>query len=452
MANDFKLEILNILRNPTDDEIKKLSSYHESDVADAFSELNENERKKLYQTLKPEYISNLLTYIDDPSEYISELDSKQLGNILNEMDVDDVVDVLEDVDERSRNDYLDLLDNDTLEDVKLIKSYNDDEIGSMMTTNYIALNKDISVKMAMKKIIEMAPENDNINIIYFINDDDTYFGALPLKDLIIARENATLTDIIKTNYPVLNDHEVLSNVLEDLKDYSLDSIAVLNENREIIGIITSDDIINAVDEELTEDYVKLAAMSGEFNQDETALQAVKKRIPWLFALLALGFLVSSVMSLFEGVIKELAIIVYFQTIVLDMAGNAGTQSLAVTIRILSEDVSNKVLRKIVGKELRIGAVNGVIVGFSALVLVAGFLLVTRFSEYNLPSALMIGLTIAIALIISMAAANLSGTVIPIIFKKMKIDPAVASGPFITTLNDLIAVVVYYGVAWLLLLM
>ena len=420
-------------------------------MADAFCELNEDERKKLYQTLKADYISNLFTYLDDPSEYISELDSEQLGNVLNEMDADDVVDVLEDVDEDSRNDYLGLLDNEALEDVRLIKSYDDDEIGSMMTTNYVSLNKDISVKMAMKKIIEIAPENDNINIIYFTNDDNTYFGALPLKYLIIARETTVLTDIIKTNYPILNDHEILSNVLEDLKDYSLDSIAVLNENREIIGIITSDDIINAVDEELTEDYVKLAAMSGEFNEDETVTQAVKKRIPWLFALLVLGFLVSSVMSLFETVIKELAIIVYFQTIVLDMAGNAGTQSLAVTIRIISEDVSNKVIRKIIGKELRIGALNGIIVGSSSLILVAGFLLITRFSTYNFPSAVMIGLTVAIALIISMAASNLCGTLMPILFKKMKIDPAVASGPFITTLNDLIAVAVYYGVAWLILL-
>ena len=451
MDKNFRNEILSILKNPTGDEIKKLSSYHESDVADAFCELNEDERKKLYQTLKADYISNLFTYLDDPSEYISELDSEQLGNVLNEMDADDVVDVLEDVDEDSRNDYLGLLDNEALEDVRLIKSYDDDEIGSMMTTNYVSLNKDISVKMAMKKIIEIAPENDNINIIYFTNDDNTYFGALPLKDLIIARENTVLTDIIKTNYPILNEHEILSNVLEDLKDYSLDSIAVLNENREIIGIITSDDIINAVDEELTEDYVKLAAMSGEFNEDETVTQAVKKRIPWLFALLVLGFLVSSVMSLFETVIKELAIVVYFQTIVLDMAGNAGTQSLAVTIRIISEDVSNKVIRKIIGKELRIGALNGIIVGSSSLILVAGFLLITRFSTYNFPSAVMIGLTVAIALIISMAASNLCGTLMPILFKKMKIDPAVASGPFITTLNDLIAVAVYYGVAWLILL-
>ncbi len=451
MDKNFRNEILSILKNPTGDEIKKLSSYHESDVADVFCELNEDERKKLYQTLKADYISNLFTYLEDPSEYISELDSEQLGNVLNEMDADDVVDVLEDVDEDSRNDYLGLLDNEALEDVRLIKSYDDDEIGSMMTTNYVSLNKDISVKMAMKKIIEIAPENDNINIIYFTNDDNTYFGALPLKNLIIARENTVLTDIIKTNYPILNDHEILSNVLEDLKDYSLDSIAVLNENREIIGIITSDDIINAVDEELTEDYVKLAAMSGEFNEDETVTQAVKKRIPWLFALLVLGFLVSSVMSLFETVIKELAIIVYFQTIVLDMAGNAGTQSLAVTIRIISEDVSNKVIRKIIGKELRIGALNGIIVGSSSLILVAGFLLITRFSTYNFPSAVMIGLTVAIALIISMAASNLCGTLMPILFKKMKIDPAVASGPFITTLNDLIAVAVYYGVAWLILL-
>ncbi len=449
MNKNYNKEIYKILQNPTKNNLKLLNKYHESDVADVFILLTKEERLNLYQKIDIEYISNMFTFLDDASEYINELDENKVEKIINQMDADDIIDILDDVDEDKRKEYFDLLDKDMQEDVKLINSYDENEIGSLMTTNFIVLNKNISIRQAMKNIIGLAPENDNINIIYFKNDDETYFGAITLKDLIIARENELLIDKIKTNYPVLYDIDKIEDVIETIKEYNLDSIPVLNKNHELIGILTSDDIIIALDEELKDDYGKMSALSGDFDINEKVFEGVKKRIPWLFTLLLLAFVVSSVISSFEEVLKELTIIVFFQSLVLDMAGNVGTQSLAVTIRVISEDLNKKICFKLLGKEIKVGIVNGIIVGFIAFLLVVLFLWLLKNNELNF--SLQVGFIVFISLILSMCFSAFIGSFIPIVLKKLKIDPAVASGPFITTLNDLLAILIYYGIAAFLLL-
>ena len=246
------------------------------------------------------------------------------------------------------------------------------------------------------------------------------------------------------------DHETVEHCIEQLKDYAEDSIPVLNQDKKLLGAITAQDVVEAVDEEMGEDYVKFAALSDQEDLNEPLNQSLRKRVPWLMILMALSLVVSSITGLFEGVMAQLAIVVAFQSLVLDMAGNVGTQSLAVTIRVLNgEPMSLKERIVLIVKELRIGLANGVVMGLLSCVAVGAYILVAR--HMAAADSFAVSGCLGAAMLLSMVISSLTGTAIPIIFKSLNFDPAVASGPLITTVNDLVAVVSYYGLAALFLL-
>lgn len=259
-----------------------------------------------------------------------------------------------------------------------------------------------------------------------------------------------LEDIILPSYPYVYAGEQLEDCIERIKEYSEDSIPVLDNSNRLIGVITSQDIVELVDDLFGDDYAKLAGLSSEEDIKEPLKESVKKRLPWLIVLLGLGMIVSSVVGLFEGIVAQLTILVCFQSLVLDMAGNVGTQSLAVTIRVLANDgLKSKQKLFLIAKETRTGFVNGIILAVVSFVLIG--LYTHFFKQEPLGFSFAVSACIGAALVISMVLSSLSGTAIPIIFKKLKIDPAVASGPLITTVNDLVAAVSYYGLAWLFLI-
>lgn len=208
--------------------------------------------------------------------------------------------------------------------------------------------------------MRQAGENDNISTIYVVDEKEHFYGAIDLKDLIIARENVDLEDIISRSYPCVSDHEKISDCIERIKGYAEDSIPVVLEDGSIAGIITSQDIVEVVDAEMGDDYAKLAGLTAEEDLKETTFQSMKKRLPWLIALLFLGMFVSSVVGAFEAVVAVLPIVMCFQSLILDMAGNVGTQSLAVTIRVLmDENLAAKQKLSLVGKEMKTGLCNGI---------------------------------------------------------------------------------------------
>ncbi len=445
-------EIVALIRaNKPDRELREiLEDYHESDIADAIELITKEERKKLYHILGAEKASDIFAYLEDPEEFINELDIRSAAKIIENMDADDAVDVLEEVDEETQEKIISLMDDESSQDIKLIQSYEDDEIGSKMTTNFVVIGNDLTIKQAMKELIRQADENDNISTIYVTDKEEKFCGVIDLKDLIRARDYAKLESLIVTSYPYVHDHEKLDVSIEKIKDYAEDSIPVLNEDGKILGVITSQDIIEVVDDEMGDDYAKLAGLTAEEDLKETLPQSMKKRLPWLVTLLLLGLLVSSVVGLFEKVVSELAIVVCFQTLILDMAGNVGTQSLAVTIRVLMDErlkASEKV--KFVFKEMRVGFFNGMLLG--SLTFAGIGLYVTLFKHYPTNFSFAVAACVGGSLWIAMIVSSLVGTLVPMFFHKLKVDPAVASGPLITTVNDLVAVVTYYGCAWIFLI-
>lgn len=381
---------------------------------------------------------------------MQEINLENAARVISEMDSDDAVDVLENLDADTKTRIVDLLDDDAEKDVKLILSYEDDEIGSKMTTNFIVIGKNLNIRQATHELIRQAGENDNISTIYVVDENEQYYGAIDLKDLIVARDYQDLDDLISTSYPYVGAHEKISECIERLKDYAEDSIPVLSEEGKILGVITAYDIVEAVDEEMGEDYAKLAGLTAEEDLEETTFQSMKKRLPWLIILLFLGMVVSSVVGIFETVVAVIPIVMCFQSLILDMAGNVGTQSLAVTIRVLmDENLNRKDKFGLILKEMRIGFANGLFLGIMAFVFIG--LYVCFIKGNALSYSFLISGCVGVSLMLAMVISSLVGTTIPLLFHKIKVDPAVASGPLITTVNDLVAVVTYYGLVWLFMI-
>ena len=238
--------------------------------------------------------------------------------------------------------------------------------------------------------------------------------------------------------------------MEKIKGYAEDSIPVLDDNNHILGVITSQDIIEVVDDEMGDDYAKLAGLTSEEDLNETLFTSMKKRLPWLIVLLGLGICVSSVVGIFEAVVAQVAIIVCFQSLILDMAGNVGTQSLAVTIRVLmDEELKTSQKIQLILKEMRVGFCNGLLLGTLSFLLIG--LYVWKVKKYGMMFSLAVSGCVGVALLVAMVISSFVGTIVPMFFHKIKIDPAVASGPLITTVNDFVAVITYYGLAWTLLI-
>ena len=451
---DYRAEILGIVRSNASPGImrNKLEDYHENDLADVFPDLSVAERRKLCRILNLDMLADIFEYIDEKqaAEYLDEMDVRKAAAILSRMETDAVVDVLRMIPKEKRALLLELMDDEARKDMAVIAAFDDEEIGSRMTTNYIEIRENLTVKQAMTELFGQAAKNDNISTIFMVTADHTFYGAMDLKDLITARQDTRLEDLIVTSYPYVYGHELIDDCIEKLKDYSENSIPILDNDNKLLGVITSQSIVDLVDDEMGEDYAMFAGLTAEEDLKEPLKESMKKRLPWLLVLLALGTVVSSVVGVFEQVVSQLTIIMCFQSLILDMAGNVGTQSLAVTIRVLmDESLTGKQKVELVFKEMRIAFSNGAILGILSFLVLGLYIALFKGKTWTFAYAVSgcIGLSLMVAMVISGAV----GTLIPLFFKKINIDPAVASGPLITTINDLVAVVAYYGLCGILLI-
>ena len=451
---DYRAEILGIVRSNASPGImrNKLEDYHENDLADVFPDLSVAERRKLFRILNLDMLADIFEYIDEKqaAEYLDEMDVRKAAAILSRMETDAVVDVLRMIPKEKRALLLELMDDEARKDMAVIAAFDDEEIGSRMTTNYIEIRENLTVKQAMTELVSQAAKNDNISTIFMVTADHTFYGAMDLKDLITARQDTRLEDLIVTSYPYVYGHELIDDCIEKLKDYSENSIPILDNDNKLLGVITSQSIVDLVDDEMGEDYAMFAGLTAEEDLKEPLKESMKKRLPWLLVLLALGTVVSSVVGVFEQVVSQLTIIMCFQSLILDMAGNVGTQSLAVTIRVLmDESLTGKQKVELVFKEMRIAFSNGAILGILSFLVLGLYIALFKGKTWTFAYAVSgcIGLSLMVAMVISGAV----GTLIPLFFKKINIDPAVASGPLITTINDLVAVVAYYGLCGILLI-
>lgn len=451
---DYAAEIISIIRSSDTPKsiMNRLDDYHGNDIADVLGLLSVQERKKFYRVSSVDMLADIFEYLDDTEAggFLNEMDIRRAATIVSKLDTDTAVEILKNIDKEKRTLMIAALPEEIKNEIQLIASFDEDEIGSRMTTNYIVIHENMSIKQAMSELIRQAEDNDNIATLFVVDENNVFSGAVDLKDLITARNVKPLNELIAASFPYVYATEQTSDCIEKLKDYSESIIPVLDDSNKLIGVITSQNIIEAVDDEMGEDYAKLAGLTAEEDLNETVGQSMKKRMPWLLILLGLGIVVSTVVGAFEKVVAQLTLIMAFQSLILDMAGNVGTQSLAVTIRVLTdENLSFQKKCHLVYKEMRVGLGNGLLLGTLSFLLIGLYIMLIKqkTAAFSFAVSACIGASLLLAMLISSAV----GTLIPLFFKKIKIDPAVASGPLITTINDLVAVVAYYGLSWLLLL-
>ncbi|MBQ4397472.1 MAG: magnesium transporter [Clostridia bacterium] len=451
---DYENEIAAIIRGNLSPHMiqNRLGDYHENDIAQVMPRLSPQERKKLCRICTVEMLAEIYEHLDEEtaSLYLTEMPIQKASDVISALEPDTAVNVLHEIPKEKRELIIETLPSEIKKDIRLIASFDEDEIGSRMTTNMIHIQRGMTVKDAMKELIRQARENDNISTIFTVDENNEFYGAIDLKDLITADAAQELESLIATSFPYVYASESIDDCIEKLKDYSENSIPVLDNFNRLLGVITSQSIIEVVDDEMGEDYARLAGLIAEEDLQEPLRESMKKRLPWLLALLGLGIVVSGVVGLFEAVVAQLTLIMAFQSLILDMAGNVGTQSLAVTIRVLTDETLTLGQKlHLVTKEMRIGFFNGLLLGLLSFVLVGSYLMI--FKQKPVPFAFAVSGCIGASLILSMLISSAVGTFIPLFFKKIKIDPAVASGPLITTVNDLVAVISYYGLSWLLLI-
>lgn len=451
---DYESEIIKIIKGNYSPRAaqNKLEGYHGNDVAGAMDALSVSERKKLYRICTAEMLAETFEHLDEDEAgaYLDEMDIQKAAAVVSNLEADTATYILREIERQKRVLIIDALPMDIRKDIALVASFDEDEIGSRMTTNCIVIRENLTIKQAMDELVSQAEENDNISTIFVTDSDGEFYGAIDLKELIIARHGTDLDNLVQTSFPYVYGHEAIDDCIEKLKDYSEDSVPVLDDSNRFLGVITSQSLVEVIDDEMGEDYARLAGLIAEEDIKEPLSQSMKKRLPWLLALFALGILVSTVVGAFEQVVAQLTLIMAFQSLILDMAGNVGTQSLAVTIRVLmDENLTFKQKSQLVFKEGRVGLFNGIILGIISFVLVGLFIML--FKHRGIMFSFAVSGCIGVALMLAMLISSTVGTLIPLFFKRIKIDPAVASGPLITTVNDLVAVVTYYGLSWILLI-
>ena len=427
VKKDFAQEIAAVIRTAKNgDRLPELlKHYHWRDVAKAITLLADAERERLFRQMDAQTLAEIFPYLDDASRYLAELPAALAAEMIADMDTADALDMLRELPEEKKQTLAAHLDDDTRKDVRRLLAFHQEEIGSRMSGNFVCIPDTLTVCGAMNELVRQAGEHDNISTLYVVDGSGVFAGAIDLKDLIIARENDPLSGIIRRSYPYVLAHERVEDCIDRIAEYEEDSLPVLTEDGRIAGILTAQDLVELVDDAMSDDYAKLGGLTSEEDLREPAAVSMKKRLPWLIVLLFLGMGVSSVVGIFESVVAVLPIVICFQSLVLDMAGNVGTQSLAVTIRVLMDENLTLAL-----------AVLGVYIHVC--------------KGYAWGPAFLISGCVGVSLVVAMVISSLVGTMVPMLFHKIHIDPAVASGPLITTVNDLVAVVTYYGLALLFL--
>ncbi|MGE7022823.1 magnesium transporter [Solibacillus cecembensis] len=413
---------------------------HPYDQAQFYEEVGPDIRQTIYRFLSPQEMATIFEAIelddDEYEDFLKEMDTAYGAAMLGFMYADDAVDVLNELDSEQRESYLEMMDSETVEEINELLGYEEYTAGAIMTTEYVSILETSTVRSAMTVLRKEAPTAETIYYIFVVNDAHQLTGVMSLRDLIIANEDTLIRDIMSdrvVSVKVTDDQEGIAHIM---KDYNFLAIPVINDNFELQGIITVDDIIDVIDEEAEDDYSKLAGISDMDDIDAGPIKAAGKRLPWLIILLFLGMFTSSLMGIFEATLDKVALLATFIPLISGTSGNSGTQALAVAVRgIATGDIGGKSKFKLVLRELGTGVIMGLVSG----ALVVGVIFIWK-------QSLIIGLLVGAAICCSIIVATLAGSFIPLLMHKMGVDPAVASGPFITTLNDVTSIVIYLGLA------
>lgn len=421
-------------------------SLHPYEQAQFYEKVTPDIRHIIYQYLSPEELAEVFEELelddDEYVEFLNEMDVTYAAAMLSEMSSDDVVDVFQELDDDERESYLTLMDDETAEEINDLLQYKEYTAGSIMTTEYVSINENSTTRSAMHILRNEAPTAETIYYLFITNMKKQLVGVISLRDLIVADEDVLIRDVMNDRVVSVRVNDDQEEVAQIMRDYNFLALPVIDNDDVLLGIITVDDIIDVIDEEAEDDYSKLAGISDFDNFEQGPLAAAKKRLPWLIMLLFLGMLTASLMSRFEATLDAVAMLAIFIPLISGTSGNSGTQALAVAIRgLATKDANNDESKvRLLLRELS----TGVIMGLLCAVVVTGIV-------YFWKGELVIGMLVGAAMACSIIVATLAGSLIPLFMDRIGVDPAVASGPFITTLNDITSILIYLGLATMFIL-
>ena len=412
------------------------------DLAEEIEELEDNQLECLCSHIDDEKLAEILEESEEElqTDIIDYLDNKRVLSLFSYMSKDNIVDILGDLPIGKRKNLINLMKADDKRIIEQLLGYDEDSAGGLMTTEYIALDENLTLINALIKIKEIAPKTEVIDTIFVLNNKKQLIGTADLRDILSSHEELKLSDIMDDHVISVSPETDQEEVALTVSKYDLTTIPVVNKNHRILGIITVDDIIDVIQEEHTEDMLQMHGVNKEESLDSTLWESIQMRLPWLVVNLATAFLASFVIKFFEGTIEQIVALSATMTIVTGMGGNAGNQTLSILIRSIAlGEVHFKDCFPALKKELCVGIVNGLIVG-----------IITAIIVYFLYGNIYLGLIIWVAMVGNFIVSGFFGLLIPIILKALHLDPALASSIFLTTATDILGFFIFLSLANLFL--
>ncbi|WP_435414136.1 magnesium transporter [Polaribacter aestuariivivens] len=419
------------------------SEVHFADIAEVLDELNFDEAIYIIKLLDSEKTAEILTELDEDTreKILENLSAREIADEIGEMDSDDAADIIGELSEERQRRVINALEDDDLAaDIKELLSYDDNTAGALMAKELVKVYETWTVAGCMRRIRGQAKEVTRVHSIYVVDKEDKLVGRLSLKDLITSKSDQKIADILKPKVDAVNVHEDDEEVAKIMAKYDLEAIPVVDDNNVLVGRITIDDIVDVIRDEADKDYQMAAGFSQDVEANDTIWEITKARLPWLILALFGGFISVSVLGSFDSAMNNYPELFFFTPLIAAMAGNVGVQSSAIIVQGLANDSLKGSLFKRLLKEILQGLLNGFVL--AALLMSAGMLF--------LGFGLNLGITVATSLISVIIIASIIGTFIPIILAKRGIDPALATGPFITTSNDILGILIYFSIAKLVL--
>ncbi|WP_368251737.1 magnesium transporter [Enterococcus sp. 2201sp1_2201st1_B8_2201SCRN_220225] len=404
-----------------------------------YQSLTDEQRQMMYAYLSPKEIADMFDVIEEDNvhmtDYLSEMRPGYAADMLAEMYTDNAVDLLNTLDKRQTAKYLSIMPHESAREIRELLHYEDDTAGSIMTTEYVSIVANQTVRSAMYVLKSEATAAETIYYIYVVDQENHLVGVISLRDLIINEDDVMIADILSERVISVHVGDDQEDVAQTFRDYDFLALPVTDYDEHLLGIVTVDDIIDVIDDEAASDYSGLAGVNVE-EVSENPVKSAMRRLPWLITLLFLGMATASLISHYEELVSEASILAVFISLITGTAGNAGTQSLAVAVRRLAitEDKERSFLGTVIGEVLT-GLFTGAITGLTIFAIVSLW-----------KGNPVLGFVIGIAMMFAITVANLAGSFIPMLMDKLGFDPAVASGPFITTLSDLTSVLIYFNIA------
>lgn len=446
----FKIskELLNqielLIQQKNDQELEVLlNDLHHADIAEIFDELDINEATYIFKVLDSEKTAEILLELEDDlrEKILHRLSPKEIAEELDELDTDDAADIIAELPESRKEEVIsELEDVEHAKDIVDLLRYDEDTAGGLMGKELVKVNENWNVLTCVKEMRIQAENVTRVHSIYVVDDDNKLKGRLSLKDLLTTSTKTPISDVYipKVDYVKVTTPNV--DVARIMQKYDLEAIPVVDEMGRLVGRVTIDDIVDVIKEEADKDYQLAAGISQDVEADDSIIELTKARLPWLVLALFGGFISVHTLGLFEPAMKEHGQLFFFTPLIAAMAGNVGVQSSAIIVQgLANQTISGSLLNRLI-KEISLALLNGVIL---ATILFLG-------SHFLLGFETKIGEIIAIALISVIIIASLIGTFIPLLLNKFGIDPALATGPFITTSNDICGILIYFSIAKLIL--